>query len=366
MYNHTQILTIKDLANYLRCEVCDLEEILRKKFFIREFRSKKIDEIIHPSLDLHDFFYDCVDESKITIHKFYIPKKNVSLGYREVYSVKSHKLSNILKTINSELKSIYIPNKAIHGFVEERNIKSNATVHLAKKYLLSVDIKHFFESVTKQMVGDSLIKLGYSELIATYLSEISTLNGILVQGYNTSPTLANIVAEEMDQDFLKLCSDKIDYTRYADDIYFSSDSFLPDLSEINEIVKKHGFELNENKTKFMNRGGKQFVTGLSVFDNKYPRIPKRIKRNLRLEIYYIKKRGMKAHILKKMGYSFTEYKNSIEIRSIVDAEIQLSYNRINGWLLYIKSIEPNCANKMIRELHKKKLDSFYLSSPKTM
>ena len=77
----------------------------------------------------------------------------------------------------------------------------------------------------------------------------------------------------------------------------------PNVLDLEKVVNKHGFELNPIKTKLMKRGSKQYVTGLSVFDSQFPRISKRIKRNLKLEIYYLNKFGFVSHTCKMLNYT---------------------------------------------------------------
>ncbi|HWZ21512.1 MAG TPA: reverse transcriptase family protein [Cytophagaceae bacterium] len=347
MIKHSDLDTLKDLANYLRCEENELKDFLTKEFKVVDYSPDTI-EYKARMINVNELF-----NNSITLQKMYIPKKNKKLGFRIVFSVKSRKYSNLLKTLNTYLKEIYSPSHIVHGFVENRNIKTNASQHLAKKYLLSIDIKDFFETIDREMIHKSLIDLGFKVNISEYISQLVTFNNKLVQGYNTSPTIANIVAQKFDAEIITLCKDKAVYTRYADDLYFSSNNELPKIELLTQIVNNNGFSLNNDKTKYMYRGGKQFVTGLSVFDKNCPRVPNRIKKNLRLEIYHIKKWGVKSHILKKMGYSFSDYSSSHEIAYIVNDEIEKTYARINGWIQFIKSIELNLGMKLHKEFTKR-------------
>lgn len=183
-----------------------------------------------------------------------------------------------MKILNSKLNEIFVPNEFTHGFVKGKNIKTNATCHLGKNLILSVDIKNYFESIPREMIVNNLIKLGFTKQVSSWISNITTLENYLVQGFSTSPTLANIVTQELDINLKEICGDEIIYTRYADDLYFSTNSNLIPLKEITEIVEEFGFKLNDKKTKFMSRGKKQYVTGLTTFDTIIPRISKEKKK----------------------------------------------------------------------------------------
>jgi hypothetical protein len=217
---------------------------------------------------------------------------------------------------------------------------------LAKRNILSVDINNFFGSITTEMVSKAFLSIGFSDFAVQHLSKIVTIDNFLPPGYSTSPIISNIVANKMDVDFLNLSGSNCTYTRYADDLYFSSNDSLPSLENISEIVLNHGFTLNPNKTKYMPRGVKQYVTGLTVFDHVCPRVTKRIKRNLRLELHYLLTYGLRGHVLKKMGQTMQEYEADDDFQLEVDAEVNSVDNRITGWLRFINSVESITAQKL--------------------
>ncbi len=47
-----------------------------------------------------------------------------------------------------------------YGFIRKRGILQNAKVHLNKKFLLTVDIKDFFKSITIKDIFHVFIRLG--------------------------------------------------------------------------------------------------------------------------------------------------------------------------------------------------------------
>ena len=78
---------------------------------------------------------------------------------------------------------------------------------------------------------------------------------------------------------------KVDYTRYADDLTFSTNrrTFEDDISqfwvEIQREVQGFGFETNEKKTRLQFRNSRQEVTGLIV--NKKLNVPHLFYKNTR-------------------------------------------------------------------------------------
>ncbi len=320
----------RQLLNILKCTPEFLEKMENQTYEIFEASSGR-----KTSLD-------------VAIKKFLIPKKNRDLGFRVIHKPHSNNLEFCLKILNSHLLDLYIPNQCVHGFVRKRNILSNANLHLAKKTILSIDLKNFFDTITREQIESSLIDLGIEGEIAKSLSYVVTLNGSLVQGFSTSPTIANIVSTKLDFD-LQNSNQEITYSRYADDMYFSSNNSIPDASLIEKIINFHGFEVNHEKTKLMKRGQNQYVTGLSVFDSNYPRIPKKIKRNIRLELHYIEKVGFKNHLIKKLNLTEEEY-DSETFEHMIEQEKIETLIRISGWLKFIHSIEPIYSKKYIEIL----------------
>lgn len=337
--NIALISNLKQLANFLRCDSTFLKAYLDGEIKILE-RNESLD------LSL------CKPNTTI-IEKLYLRKKNkLHKTYREVYSVHTDTLKNVLKGLSTFLKESHNPSNAVHGYVRGRSIRTNAEAHLAKNYILSVDIEDFFGSITLEMVSQSLSSIGFSSFAVEHLAKLVTINNFLPAGYSTSPIISNIVIHSMDEKLINLGGKDCMYTRYADDLYFSSNIALPTLVNIETIILKNGFNLNPLKTKYMPRGVKQYVTGLTVFDHLIPRVSKKIKKNLRLELYYIEKYGWLNHTLNKVGYAMSEYLTDINIKSQVDSEINSIANRINGWLRFMNSVEPPIARKFIIQYRK--------------
>lgn len=328
----SEIINIKLLSNYLKIDYDTLLRLINNDYIVK-------DHTYSDSLD-----------NILVIKQFALSKKRG--GDRIVYSANSDTLTNCLKILNNYLKSLYVPIDNVHGFVKGRSIRTNAIKHLSKNIILKLDIKLFFDSIDAEMISNSLQRLGFNVDVSNAISRIATHENKLVQGFHTSPTLANLCFRDID---IKLASidENISYTRYADDLYFSSNEEFDIKSQVAKILEENRFELNHEKTNIMRRGGKQYVTGLTIFDSHYPRIPKHIKRKLRQQIYYIKKYGYKGHVLHKLNIRQEEYLSDPEKKSKVDSSIDSINRKISGWILYINSIEPDFAEKCRKELYSK-------------
>jgi len=273
------------------------------------------------------------------IKVYWLPKRNGD--YRTVYTTGDDGYRNFLKAITEMLNSEYLhgilpPPKSVHGFVKGKSIITNAGAHLQKKILLNLDIKNFFDSIKAEQVNKVFNDIGFTKKHASILTELVTAQGVLATGFSTSPVLANIICRLMDAVFEKYCEKcGAVYTRYADDISISSDRSIPTKENIAKILDTNGFKINEDKYKISRRGGSQYVTGLTVSGER-PRLPRRLKRLIRLELYYIKKYGFMNHFIHRSEKHFP----SKFTRTLMEG-----YSA-HGYISYVHSIEPKLAKKM--------------------
>jgi len=232
---------------------------------------------------------------------FKIPKRGKK-GWRQIY-VANDTLNAIHKIIRDDLseKTTSLWPEYVQGFVKGRSIATNAKLHLSKKVILNLDINSYFESIKKEKVAKVFYSLGAIERISNLLAEICTCNGYLVPGTACAPVISNLIFSDCDRDLFNLANEsQCAYSRYVDDITFSGDK-PPSFKNIDSILNSHGFKRNERKTFRQFRGLRQYVTGLTVFDSTMPRIPKWKKRELRKNIYYMDKFGIRSHLLES-GY----------------------------------------------------------------
>lgn len=294
------------------------------------------------------FIESVIDNPEEYYQELRIPKKGRNRSkYRIVFKAQE-KLAHLQSEIKSHIEhNIYNKDKTIkeeyvtkyaNGFIRGKGIVQNARNHLDKKYLLNVDIRNFFKSITIKDVYHVLIKLGTPHDGAEIISELITYNGKLEEGLHCSPLISNLHCYNLDHELYRIASAHgCSYSRYADDISFSSNTRTPKLNLIEQVFKKHHFQMNQIKTRFSKRGQPQYVTGLSVTDSKYPRIPKPMKRQLRQELHYMKKYGYRSHF-EKIG---------IDSGSILEEML-----RITGRIRYISAIEP-VLGKKFKELFRK-------------
>ncbi|MBU3174298.1 reverse transcriptase domain-containing protein [Clostridium estertheticum] len=158
-----------------------------------------------------------LNDSKKFYETFNLKKKNGEI--REINSPKfSLKLIQkwILKHI---LERIKVSDESMAFRIDKLGgIKTNADKHKYSLYILEMDMKDFFNSITEKRVFFIFKSIGYNNDAAKILTKICTYDGYLPQGGVCSPYLSNLVCIKLDKRITGLCSNRdIIYSRYADD-----------------------------------------------------------------------------------------------------------------------------------------------------
>ena len=200
--------------------------------------------------------------SKDDYSEFEIPKKN---GKRTITSIsKDSKMYTLQKLLNCNFIDKQITPVCVKGFKKGENYLSYLEEHIGSEYFLRLDITDFFPSITKENIKKELFNVIVCEedeekqKIADLISDIVTFEDVLPQGAPSSPGISNIFMTRIDQRILKYCQVfDISYTRYADDLLFSSKSFdFKDkkwfIKKIKHILSSQGLKLNYNKIKYGN------------------------------------------------------------------------------------------------------------------
>jgi hypothetical protein len=273
-----------------------------------------------------------------------IPKRNPNRGARIVWEADSH-INNALKGLARRLDIFFrvaipdFPHEKNCGYVRGRNTRDNAKFHVGAKSILKLDIKGYFPSISQTRVSSFLKGLGVDAEIAQLLADFLCIGGKLPLGLPSSPVVANAISHSMDVDLNGLAEKSHSvYSRYADDITYSSNFDLPSVNDISKIVERHGFALAPEKTRRSKRGQNHYVTGLSVSELDAPHAPRKMKRILRQELYYSKEFGLDDH-LNRLGLN-----DHFERQSYI--------NHLDGRVKYISFHEPRLASKIIAQWRK--------------
>ena len=281
---------------------------------------------------------------------FEISKSNGSI---RVINAPKGIIKKLQENINLELSKIYKPTSIAKGFYKGSSIVDNAKAHIGKKWIVNLDIKDFFSTITfPRIYGIFKAKpFEFNHKIAGLIANICTYNGVLPQGSPTSPVLSNMIAFKLDRRLIYYTrSNNIDITRYADDITFSSNNYQ-ELNlivenglikkDLNNIFIKNGFLINDNKTRIRYYYNHQEVTGIKV--NKKLNIQKFMKYKIRSILHALEKYGE--------ANTYLEYKrrNNIADTDQTGKELRLY---VEGLLAYVKMILGKDASFFIKSANR--------------
>ena len=234
---------------------------------------------------------DILSDTKKNYSRFFIWKDEEHTKKRWI-EAPNDVLKNIQEQILHNVIYKMAATKFAHGFIHGRSIVSCAKEHTGKKFVLKLDLKNFFPSISREMVYGAM----YNELTPENVKiiipaiELCLMDGRLPQGAPTSPAISNIVCKPLDMVLYgiaeKFC---LTYTRYADDLIFSGDddTIYKVIPIIKSTIAKFGLVVNEKKVKVLKRHQRQTVTGLVVNADGQTSVRRRKRMNLRAYMHQI-------------------------------------------------------------------------------
>lgn len=200
--------------------------------------------------------------------------------------------------------------------VKDTSVLTNSNPHMCKTIIWKLDLKSFFQTVTVEKIFRSLLLnfLLQIEEHCMYLGRLPT-------GAPTSPILANISFLSTDQKILEVIAGKeISFTRYMDDLTFSSNS-LNQLSpvvcsEIIKIISSDGWTINKAKSGIKFQYEQQKVTGVIV--NKKLNVQKTTKLLLRSKLDHVAREGQEIDAVLAGELAFVQQINHQAWQKLMD------------------------------------------------
>ncbi len=292
----------------------------------------------HFSKSYRDIFKYALRASR-RYRSYTIPKK--SGGSRNIVHP-SKELKEFQRYIVSTVFDKFPIHDSVYSYQEGKNVKQMATKHLNARFLLRIDFKDFFPSIKGEHIR--LFLKNNMHFLDTIINDYDmTLINLLVCKSNkltigapSSPAISNVILYDLDTFLFDICNKSdITYTRYADDLYFSTthpDRLKTILPLLKQYLKTYFIRLviNEDKNIYTSKKRRQQITGLTLTTDK------------KLSIGRKKKRYIKSLIFK-----YSQQKTTSE-----------ETNYLKGYMSYLYSIEPNYienlgkkySNELINEL----------------
>jgi len=245
-----------------------------------------------------------LDLSEDYLHKI----ANRSTKYYKVYTISKskggmrtiHQPSPELKTMQYWLVRNVISKFPVsdHAYAYRKgaSIRKHADCHSKSNFIFHTDITQFFDNISMahltRLLKDnaSCFNIKASELDdeIILISNICLFNGHATIGAVSSPAISNAVLYTLDTVMNSYCGRyNYTYTRYADDLYVSSDTYIDRVivNDVSRMISSNNFEMNKIKTYFMSKKNRRMVTGLTITPHSKISIGLENKKIIKSKIY---------------------------------------------------------------------------------
>ncbi len=280
---------------------------------------------------------------------FEIPKRTG--GMRPIHAPNGL-VRELQDKLQGDLTKLFHAHPNAHGFIHERSVATNASPHTGKRWVLNVDLEGFFPTINFGRIRGLFMRPPFEmgQAAATVCAQIATYRNGLPQGAPTSPVLSNYIASSLDRQLLRLAKqNKLAYSRYADDITFSTDlpQFPPAIAMheqiegggmkviagdlLEQVINASGFSINAKKVRLQGRGVRQSVTGLSV--NTRVNVERRRIRQIRAMLHAWRKFGL----VEASREHFEKYRGG-KARNAPDTTGFAFRNIVYGHLAFVKMV----------------------------
>lgn len=319
--------------------------------------------VYHPFTEKQLNFYCNPNHTFHRYRQFKIKKKTGKVP-RQITTPRTKTFMMMLSAVNELFGALYTPSNYAMGFTCGRSVVTNATAHIGMNYILNIDLKDFFPSIHQARVWKRLQvpPFKFNQPIANILAGLCCMKEsrdgedgnkkdvyVLPQGAPTSPIVTNMICDKLDFYLSRLAKRfNMNYTRYADDITFSSMQYVYSkqgkfMLELERIIKGQGFTINVAKTRLQKKGDRQEVTGLIISDKL--NVTQKYVRDIRNLLYMWNRYGY------DVAYSkfFPKYKE--EKGHIKKGNPDL-INVIDGKLMYLKMVKGE-EDSVYSRLHNK-------------
>jgi len=198
--------------------------------------------------------------------------------------------------------------EAAAAYISERSIADHVHKHTRSKYLLKLDFKNFFPSITAADIRQHALRhsnLGEDDLdifvnIVAWLNKLDRSFGLSI-GAPSSPAISNSIMFEFDERISSFCKElKVTYSRYADDLAFSTmqeDTLKKvevEVYRLISLIHSPKLALNEKKTVNVSNKYRRTLVGLTITPDQKVSLGRERKRDIRAKLYIYGKGYLKG------------------------------------------------------------------------
>ena len=239
----------------------------------------------------------------------------------------------------------------VHGvamaYRKGRSIRQNSQFHIASNYLLKMDFEDFFPSLGANDLMRHISKYMPGELEEEDLRVVGKVcfwkppreEALRLSiGGPSSPMISNTLMFDFDDYVASLCAQrKVKYTRYADDLTFSTRE-AGQLAAIEasvyaavERIAYPSLQINRNKTVHMSKRHHRRVTGLVLSSEGNISLGRERKRNIRAMVYRA-------------------------LRDELDASTK---DKLRGLLAFAWDVEPDFVDRLKQKFGAERVDALF-------
>lgn len=262
-----------------------------------------------------------------------IPKRN-GQGVR-IIAQPSSDLKFVQRLILSNVLNDLPVHPVAKAYRPGLGILDNVKEHVGNRYLLKMDFSDFFPSIKPSHLEMHLGKWipGVSgedfHCLERLLFWRPSMGGACLSiGAPSSPFLSNSILYDFDSILCDWCvSNGVKYTRYADDLTFTTNErgmlfSVPNfVKSVLDSVDLHGVYINDNKTVFSSKKHNRHVTGLVLTNDNKISLGRDRKREIKTLIFLFSNNGLDGEK--------TEY--------------------LKGILSYVYYVEPEFLESLVRK-----------------
>lgn len=304
----------------------------------------------------HLLFGDAVSLDKIIpvenrFRSFHIPKKTG--GYRLIEEP-CWQLKDFLRKVKENLEQYFLPHPSAYAYVTDRGCLDAIKMHqqAKNKWFLKLDFHDFFGSTTQELLMDRFWKIypfailqNSEEMVIEWkfiFSLAFAADGHLPQGTPLSPIITNMCMISSDYTIGEYCKHHhICYTRYADDLLFSSkdrESLKHLVWYVNQVTPDE-YKLNKKKTRLGNIAGSNWNLGLMLNKDNNITVGKENKDVMRASLWNWAMK-IKENPNKRINREEKE--------------------RFEGLFNYYRHIEPDYFDNLVNKVYRKSKINLYL------
>ena len=257
-------------------------------------------------------------------YKVYEIKKR-SQGYRTI-AQPAREVKVLQRWVMKHVLDEFEVHPAATAYRKGLSIRDNAKPHASGRFLLKMDFRDFFPSLTARDFRTFLKRqkssLSTDEIKALCLILFWTpkyTTGLRLSiGAPSSPMLSNVLMADFDRHIAAVCaSNDVTYTRYADDLSFSA-TVSEQLQTVEKAViawcaqsKSPVLSVNQGKTVRVSKAEARRVTGLVLTNDRKVSLGRETKRRIRAGVHHFVTGKLATDEILKLG-GMLAYVNSVE------------------------------------------------------